>query len=97
MPLLRDSGRIVTISSVATRMAGPHRMSFAMTKSAAEPMSTTLANELGVRLRRDQPEGWAGPLLPEQVNLAAHRQTHLSPTQAADVLVDTFLHGVGAS
>ncbi|MFJ3672560.1 TetR family transcriptional regulator [Streptomyces sp. NPDC090106] len=47
-------------------------------------------------LRRDQPERWAGALLPELVNLAAHQQTHLAPAQAADVVVDTFLHGTGA-
>jgi len=47
-------------------------------------------------LSRDQPERWAGPLLPELVNLAAHQQTHLSPGQAADVVVDTFLCGIGA-
>lgn len=46
-------------------------------------------------LRRDQPERWAGPLLPELVHLAAHQQTHLSPAQAADVVVDMFLYGVG--
>jgi NAD(P)-dependent dehydrogenase (short-subunit alcohol dehydrogenase family) len=49
MPLLRDGGRIVTISSVATRMANPTQTSFAMTKGAVEKMSMTLANELGVR------------------------------------------------
>ncbi|MEW2288496.1 TetR family transcriptional regulator [Streptomyces sp. NPDC047841] len=54
------------------------------------------ATEEGL-LRRDQPEGWAGPLLPELVNLVAHRQRHLAPGKAADVVVDTFLHGVGAS
>lgn len=37
------------------------------------------------------------PLLPELVNLAAHQQTHLSPAQAADVVVDTILYGIGAS
>jgi NAD(P)-dependent dehydrogenase (short-subunit alcohol dehydrogenase family) len=47
--LLRDGGRIITISSVATRMANPSQTSFAMTKGAVETMSTTLANELGVR------------------------------------------------
>ncbi|MEU7901082.1 SDR family NAD(P)-dependent oxidoreductase [Nonomuraea sp. NPDC049152] len=52
MPLLRDSGRIVTISSVATRMASPHQMSFAMTKGAAETLSMTLTNELRVREHR---------------------------------------------
>ncbi|MEU6739589.1 SDR family NAD(P)-dependent oxidoreductase [Streptosporangium sandarakinum] len=49
LPLLRDGGRIVTISSVATRMANPAQTSFAMTKGAIETMSLTLANELGVR------------------------------------------------
>ncbi|MEO3783818.1 SDR family oxidoreductase [Actinocorallia sp. B10E7] len=48
-PLLRDGGRIITISSVATRMANPAQTSFAMTKGAVETMSMTLANELGVR------------------------------------------------
>ncbi|MFI0351991.1 SDR family oxidoreductase [Actinomadura sp. 9N407] len=49
VPLLRDGGRIITISSVATRMANPAQTSFAMTKGAVETMSMTLANELGVR------------------------------------------------
>ncbi|WP_067461101.1 SDR family NAD(P)-dependent oxidoreductase [Actinomadura macra] len=49
LPLLPDGGRIVTISSVATRMANPAQTSFAMTKGAVETMSRTLANELGAR------------------------------------------------
>jgi len=49
LPLLRDGGRIVNISSVATRMANPTQTSFAMTKSAVETMSMTLANQLGAR------------------------------------------------
>lgn len=49
LPLLRDGGRIVTISSVATRMANPGQTSFAMTKGAVETMGMTLANELGTR------------------------------------------------
>ncbi|MFF9340386.1 MULTISPECIES: TetR/AcrR family transcriptional regulator [unclassified Streptomyces] len=48
-------------------------------------------------LRQDRPEGWAGPLLPELMRLASHRQAHLSPGEAADVVVETFLHGVGAA
>ena len=36
LPLLSDGGRIVTISSVATRMANPAQTSFAMTKGAVE-------------------------------------------------------------
>ncbi|WP_405792303.1 SDR family NAD(P)-dependent oxidoreductase [Streptomyces sp. NBC_01506] len=49
LPLMRDGGRIVTVSSVATRMANPTQTSFAMTKGAVETMSLTLANELGAR------------------------------------------------
>jgi 3-oxoacyl-[acyl-carrier protein] reductase len=49
LALLSDGGRIITISSVATRMANPSQTSFAMTKGAVETMSLTLANQLGVR------------------------------------------------
>ncbi|RKR93077.1 NAD(P)-dependent dehydrogenase (short-subunit alcohol dehydrogenase family) [Micromonospora pisi] len=49
LPLLRDGGRIITISSVATRSAFPNQTSFAMTKGAVETMSMTLASEVGVR------------------------------------------------
>ncbi|WP_433021195.1 SDR family oxidoreductase [Kribbella sp. CA-294648] len=49
LPLLPDGGRIVTLSSVATRMANPAQTSFAMTKGAIETMTLTLANQLGVR------------------------------------------------
>ncbi|MQY10784.1 3-oxoacyl-[acyl-carrier-protein] reductase FabG [Streptomyces sp. RB5] len=49
LPLMRDGGRIVTISSVATRMANPAQTAFAMTKAAVETMSTTLAAQLGLR------------------------------------------------
>jgi 3-oxoacyl-[acyl-carrier protein] reductase len=49
LPLLRDGGRIVTISSVATRLAATHQTSYATTKAAIEVMSLALANELGSR------------------------------------------------
>ncbi|MDA0566340.1 SDR family oxidoreductase [Streptomonospora sp. S1-112] len=49
LPLLADGGRVITVSSVATRMANPAQTSFAMTKGAVETMTRTLANELGVR------------------------------------------------
>ncbi|QKW18550.1 SDR family oxidoreductase [Kitasatospora sp. NA04385] len=49
LPLLRDGGRIVTVSSVATRMANPAQTSFAMTKGAVETMTRTLAAQLGAR------------------------------------------------
>ncbi|MFG1677465.1 SDR family NAD(P)-dependent oxidoreductase [Micromonospora sp. NPDC049282] len=50
LPLFRDDrGRIVTVSSVATRMANATQTSFAMTKGAVETMTRTLANQLGSR------------------------------------------------
>jgi 3-oxoacyl-[acyl-carrier protein] reductase len=49
LPMFRDGGRVITVSSVATRMANPAQTSFAMTKGAVETMSLTLANQLGVR------------------------------------------------
>lgn len=49
LPVLADDGRIVSISSVATRMANPAQTSFAMTKGALETMTRTLAQELGAR------------------------------------------------
>jgi 3-oxoacyl-[acyl-carrier protein] reductase len=49
LPRLREGGRIITISSVATRMANPTQTSFVMTKAAVEAMSFTLASQLGVR------------------------------------------------
>lgn len=49
LPMLRDGGRIIHVSSVATRMANPSQTSYAMTKGALEVMSQTLANVLGAR------------------------------------------------
>ncbi|WP_371404259.1 SDR family oxidoreductase [Kribbella sp. NBC_00662] len=49
LPVLADGSRIVTVSSVATRMANPTQTSFAMTKGAVETMTRTLAQELGRR------------------------------------------------
>ncbi|MBQ0884262.1 SDR family oxidoreductase [Streptomyces sp. RM72] len=49
LDLLPDGGRVITVSSAATRMANPSQTSFAMTKGAVETMSMTLANQLGVR------------------------------------------------
>ncbi|MFE6774959.1 SDR family oxidoreductase [Streptomyces sp. NPDC057702] len=49
LPLLPDGGRIISLSSVATRMANPAQTSFAMTKAAVETMSRTLAAQLGPR------------------------------------------------
>ncbi|WP_129838521.1 SDR family oxidoreductase [Streptomyces sp. RFCAC02] len=49
LPLLRDGGRIITMTSVATRMANPGQTSFAMGKGALETMTMTLASALGAR------------------------------------------------
>ncbi|MEV0440477.1 TetR/AcrR family transcriptional regulator [Streptomyces spectabilis] len=47
-------------------------------------------------LRRDQPEGWASALLPQLMHLVSRHMPELSPGRAADVVVDTLLHGLGA-
>ncbi|MER5263745.1 SDR family oxidoreductase [Actinosynnema sp. NPDC002837] len=49
LPLLRDGGRIITLTSVATRVANPGQTSFAMGKGALETMTLTLAGALGTR------------------------------------------------
>ncbi|MFB7514722.1 SDR family NAD(P)-dependent oxidoreductase [Streptomyces sp. NPDC056144] len=46
---LRDGGRIVNISSVATKMAFPESVTYAMTKGAVDTMTLALAKELGPR------------------------------------------------
>ncbi|MYV49617.1 SDR family oxidoreductase [Streptomyces sp. SID2888] len=49
LPLLRDGGRIVNISSVANRIAHPHVLGYAMSKGALEAFSRSLAAQLGPR------------------------------------------------
>ncbi|MGA5037904.1 SDR family oxidoreductase [Streptomyces capoamus] len=46
---LRDGGRIVNISSVATRVAFPAIVSYTMTKAALDYLTLALAQELGPR------------------------------------------------
>ncbi|MEV6295042.1 TetR/AcrR family transcriptional regulator [Streptomyces sp. NPDC051896] len=48
-------------------------------------------------LRSKLPEGWASALLPQLMHLVSRQMPHLSPAQAADVVVDTLLHGIGTS
>jgi 3-oxoacyl-[acyl-carrier protein] reductase len=48
LPLLRDGGRIVNISSAVTRIAGPF-LHYAMAKGAIEVLTRTLAQALGAR------------------------------------------------
>ncbi|MFF7095685.1 SDR family NAD(P)-dependent oxidoreductase [Streptomyces rubradiris] len=49
LPLLREGGRIVNISSVANRIAHPHVLGYAMSKGALEAFSRSLAAQLGAR------------------------------------------------
>ncbi|MFB9833633.1 TetR/AcrR family transcriptional regulator [Actinoallomurus acaciae] len=53
------------------------------------------ATEEGL-LRSDLPPGWVSSLLPPLTRRAAENLTELSAAQAADVVVDTLLQGVGA-
>ncbi|MHC3472827.1 TetR/AcrR family transcriptional regulator [Streptomyces sp. 7R007] len=47
-------------------------------------------------LRRGLPTGWASALLPQLMHLVTRQLPELSAGQAADVVVDTFLNGLGA-
>ena len=49
LPLIRDGGRILNISSGLTRIAFPGRAAYASTKGAIEVLTKHLANELGSR------------------------------------------------
>ncbi|MEW1777877.1 SDR family oxidoreductase [Streptomyces sp. NPDC086777] len=49
LPLLREGGRIVNISSAATRVALPSALAYSMAKAALEALTHTLAKELGAR------------------------------------------------
>ncbi|WP_329152515.1 SDR family oxidoreductase [Streptomyces anulatus] len=49
LSLLSEGARIVSVSSVATRMANSTQTSFAMTKGAIETMTKTIAVQLGPR------------------------------------------------
>ncbi|MFJ4622354.1 TetR/AcrR family transcriptional regulator [Streptomyces sp. NPDC088812] len=47
-------------------------------------------------LRPGLPEGWVSALLPQLMHLVSRQLPGLSPARAADVVVDTLLHGIGA-
>ncbi len=49
LPLLRDNGRIVTLSSGLSRFANPMFTAYSATKGAIDVMTRILAQELGVR------------------------------------------------
>jgi AcrR family transcriptional regulator len=46
-------------------------------------------------LRPGLPHGWAAALLPQLMHLVSRQLPELSPAQAADVVVDSLLHGIG--
>lgn len=48
-------------------------------------------------LRPGLPQGWASALLPQLMHLVSRQLSELSAGQAADVVVDTFLNGLGTS
>jgi Transcriptional regulator len=48
-------------------------------------------------LRPGLPEGWASALLPQLMHLVSRQLPELSPGQAADVVVDTLLNGLGGT
>lgn len=48
-PRLRDGGRIIAVSSVATRVAAPDGIAYPMTKGALDVFSRTLAQHLAPR------------------------------------------------
>ena len=48
-------------------------------------------------LRPELPQGWASVLLPQLMHLVSRQLPELSPAQAADVVVDTLLNGLGTA
>ncbi|WP_181448524.1 TetR/AcrR family transcriptional regulator [Nonomuraea aridisoli] len=48
-------------------------------------------------LRPDVPPAWARAVLDQLVESMAHRFPDVAPPQAADLVVDTFLNGLGAA
>lgn len=49
IPLLRDGGRVITVSSASTRIAAPAQLAYVMSKAAVEVMALTLSTDLGRR------------------------------------------------
>jgi hypothetical protein len=48
-------------------------------------------------VRSDVPLAWVRTVLDQLVDSIAHRFPEVEPPQAADMVVDAFLHGVGGS
>ncbi|WIY00537.1 SDR family oxidoreductase [Amycolatopsis mongoliensis] len=49
LPLLNDGGRVVTVGSMASRIAVQSQIAYTVGKAAVEALAPTLANELGRR------------------------------------------------
>ncbi len=49
LPLLNDGGRIITVGSMATRIAVSGQIAYTVSKAAVEALAPTLANDLGRR------------------------------------------------
>ncbi|MEA5360763.1 SDR family oxidoreductase [Amycolatopsis sp., V23-08] len=49
LPLLNDGGRIVTVGSMASRIAVSSQIAYTVSKAAVEALAPTLANDLGHR------------------------------------------------
>ncbi|GAA1521204.1 helix-turn-helix domain-containing protein [Kribbella lupini] len=86
------------------------RWPVAFDQMAADPATAVRRRELGDRLdafirrcvdeelfRADLPDGWIEGLLRQVTKVAADDLTHLEAAQAADLVVETLLRGVGRS
>ncbi|MFE3034728.1 TetR/AcrR family transcriptional regulator [Streptomyces canus] len=71
---------------------------YARRDAAVEEVDTFLqrATDEGL-LRSGLPQGWASALLPQLMHLVSRQLPDLSAGQAADVVVDTLLNGLGPS
>ncbi|QFZ19603.1 SDR family NAD(P)-dependent oxidoreductase [Saccharothrix syringae] len=90
LPLMRRGGRIVNISSLATRVAHPRIIGYAMTKGALDVFGRTLAEHLG-------PRGiTVNTVSPGLVDTDFHGDRFRGdPRAAADAVADTALGRMG--
>ncbi|MFJ6073966.1 TetR/AcrR family transcriptional regulator [Streptomyces sp. NPDC093065] len=80
-----DLARMLADESVrARRDAAAHEVDLFLRRATDEGL-----------LRPGLPQGWASVLLPQLMHLVSRQLPDLSPAQAADVVVDTLLHGLG--
>ncbi|AJF67961.1 SDR family NAD(P)-dependent oxidoreductase [Streptomyces vietnamensis] len=86
---LRDGGRIVNVSSAATKRAFPESVTYVMTKGAVDTMTPTLAKELaprGITVNAVAP-GYVA------TDMNAHRRT--TPEEAAALAAHSALNRLG--